>query len=210
MKLNEALPKLIARLESACSPHAEKRSENHWTAHTWQVFFEDLNCRAILDSSGNEDNDRPDVQVWIDQDSAQGPELWVEAKLPRAFQTRNGMDEVIRQTATKLESCLRNNQPIPDEILITDFATHLIWSSDRFLKLFQRTTRRGKLISILGKPSAIFRTSHPNTLKSEMRLACARWQDVSNRQMLPPDASRSGRTDFRITGNVHGFSSVSS
>jgi hypothetical protein len=108
----EAIDKLCDRLRNACAPQKEKRSENHWTAHTWQVFFEDLNCRAILDSSGNSEHDRPDVQIWFENDSAHGPELWIEARSPATFLSKTGVNRLLHEIVGKLEACLENNESV--------------------------------------------------------------------------------------------------
>ncbi len=155
MNRSEAIDKLLDRLQNACLRHGEKRSENHWTAHTWQVFFEDLNCRAILDSSGNSEHDRPDVQVWFENDSAHGPELWVEARSPGTFLSKTGVNRLLEEITGKLEGCLKKNEPVPDEILISDFNTHYIWPVERFQKVIESGQKLSKLLGRLGKTNRI-------------------------------------------------------
>lgn len=180
MDLTESIDKLCERLGSACTPQSLKRSENHWTAHTWQVFFEDLNCRALLDSSGNSENDRPDVQVWFLTESAHGPELWIEARSPGTFSSKTGINILLKQVLRKLEACLQNNEPVPDEILITDFHLHYIWPIDRFLPIIDSARVPDRVLGRLGKPIALWRTEQAGSLKSELRKTVQRWRKIAS------------------------------
>jgi hypothetical protein len=176
----EAIDKLCDRLRNACAPQKEKRSENHWTAHTWQVFFEDLNCRAILDSSGNSEHDRPDVQVWFENDSAHGPELWIEARSPATFLSKTGINNLLHEIVGKLQACLEKNESVPDEILITDFDTHYIWPVERFQKIIESGQKATKLLGRVGKPIAAWKTDREVSLKSELKKAVQRWESLSD------------------------------
>jgi len=179
MDLTEALDKLCERLANACAPQQQRRSENHWTAHTWQVFFEDLNCRAILDSSGNSENDRPDVQVWFGADSPHGPELWIESRYPGTFSSKTGINRLLKQIIAKLEACLQNNEPVPDEVLITDFSSHYLWPTERFLRMIEAGKVPEKILGRLGTPISRWRTDQHSVFKADLRKAFKRWESTS-------------------------------
>ncbi|HTC50727.1 MAG TPA: N-6 DNA methylase [Steroidobacteraceae bacterium] len=180
MNLAEAIDKLHERLQTACTPQKQKRSENHWTAHTWQVFFEDLNCRAILDSSGNSANDRPDVQVWCASESPHGPELWIEARSPGTFSSKTGINRLLGELLRKLDACLQSNEPVPDEILITDFFSHYLWPVDRFLRIIESGRTPERPLGHLGAPVALWRTIEGHSFKADLRETFARWSSLSD------------------------------
>lgn len=172
------LEKLQTRLSDAVDRKDENKSENHWTATTWLLFFEDLNCRAIFDSAGNRDNDRPDIQVWLPKSQSLSPDIWVEAKPPCSFQSKRDFEKVHAEIIEKLLASLRHNQSLPKFILVTDFERTLVWGIDSF-KRYLETSKTSPVLKALGEPIKTLKATNKSQFIRDLRSQFTEWATIA-------------------------------
>jgi len=122
---NEVFEKIFKKLLEAND--LQNESENHWTATTWLVFFENLNCRVIFDSSGNSQNDRPDIQIWYDQKDTNSPDIWLESKAPGSFKSKAKEEKAIKEIIKKVKTSIALENNFPEFIFLTDFKETRVW-----------------------------------------------------------------------------------
>lgn len=169
------LDKLSNRLLNACERCEENGSENHWTATTWLLFFEDLNCRVIFDSEGTGDHDRPDIQVWLSKNDNTTPDLWVESKFPYDFNSKSKKEKAHKEVLEKLKACLRHNQALPKFVLVTDFDTSFAWSIESFKRILE-TGETSDIFTNLGKPFKTLNASKPSQFKAGLKDLVGTWK----------------------------------
>jgi hypothetical protein len=103
----------------------------------------------------------------------------IEARYPGTFAAKAGVNQLLAEVVGKIEACLEHNEPVPDEILISDFDAHYVWPIDRFQEIIASGQKSSRLFERLGRPTDAWKTSRGNALKSDLKRAIQRWKSLS-------------------------------
>jgi hypothetical protein len=109
--------------------------------------------------------------------------VWLEAKAPHTFKTRSGLEQLLGELKLKLETCLSKNEPVPDELLLTDFDTHLAWPIAAFRKLIEAGDGGRDILKRLGPPIVRWTTGDLPAGRAALKDAIRRWQQLSKERI---------------------------